>query len=78
MTSVILHSKNRILEPKNFYTEVRCSKDIANFLDECLVLLDQTENELSKLLLSIIRKATHSFSNSANSIVILTRKSESS
>lgn len=61
MSSVILHSKNQILEPKNFYSEVRCGKDVANFLEDGLVLLDQTENDLDKLLLSIIRKVNDSF-----------------
>lgn len=77
MSSVILHSKNQILEPKNFHSEVRCSKDVANFLDDGLVLLDQTENDLSKLLLGIIRKVIHSFSNFTNSIVLSTREPES-
>ena len=56
MSSMILHTKKKILEPKDFYTEVRSKKDVDNFIENGLILLDVAENDLDKLLLGVIKK----------------------
>lgn len=61
MNSMILHTKKKLLEPKDFYSEVRCKKDVNNFLEDGLILLDVAENDLDKLLLSIIKKVSSFF-----------------
>ena len=53
---MILHTKKKILEPKDFYTEVRSKKDVDNFIENGLILLDVAENDLDKLLLGVIKK----------------------
>lgn len=53
---MILHTKNKLLQPKDFFSEVRCKKDVDNFLERGLILLDIVENDLDKLLLGIIKK----------------------
>ena len=63
MSLMILHTKNKLLEPKDFYSEIRCKKDVNNFLEDGLVLLDVTENDLTKLLISIVRKVKRIFIN---------------
>lgn len=57
-SSMILYTKNEILSSKDFYTEVRCRKDVDNFIENGLILLDVIENDLDKLLLNIIRKVS--------------------
>ena len=56
MSSMILHTKKKILESKDFYTEVRSKKDVDNFIENGLILLDVAENDLDKLLLGVIKK----------------------